>query len=225
MSPTVDASGPLRRLRRRRGPRDPAREQAWRMPTAEAVAAEDTLIHVLVDQRRAQLRRGLGRADRGHPAEHRGDRPRRAAGAAEDRGALAADRLRVRPDRRRRRLPRVVLQGRPGRARAVRAGRRGLDPERAAARRGLLVRVRQRPRDRPADDHQRVARPADPQGHRRRRGRHLRDVRRHPRHGRQPDRRDGRARTTWAGSGSPRPASRSSACPAARSSPTTCPRR
>ena len=51
-------------------------------------------------------------------------------GLPEDRRALAADRLRVRPERRRRRLPRVVLQGRPRRARAVRAGRRGLDPER-----------------------------------------------------------------------------------------------
>ena len=147
-----------------------------------------------VDQRRAQLRRRLGRADRRHPAEHRGDRPRRAPGAAPDRGALAADRLRVRTQRRRGRLPRVVLQGRPRRAGAVRPGRRGLDPQREAARRGLLVRLRQRPGDRAADDHQRVARPARAEGDRGRRGRHLRDLRRHPRHGRQPDRRDGRAR-------------------------------
>ena len=60
--------------------------------------------------------------------------------------------------------------------------------------RGLLVRVRQQPRDRPADDHQRVARPAGTQGDRGRRGRNMRDLRRHPRDGRQPDRCDGRAR-------------------------------
>ena len=35
-----------------------------------------------VDQRRAELRRRLRRPDRGHPAEHRGDRPRRPARAA-----------------------------------------------------------------------------------------------------------------------------------------------
>ena len=92
------------------------------------------------------------------------------------------------------RLPGVVLQGRPGRARAVRAGGRGLDPERGAQGRGLLVRLRQRPDDRAADDHQRVAGPAGAQGAGRARGRHLRHVRRDPRDGRQPDRRDGRAR-------------------------------
>ena len=53
------------------------------------------------------------------------------------------------PGRRRRRLHRVVLQGRPRRARAVRPRRRGLDPERGDQERGLLVRVRQQPR-RPA---------------------------------------------------------------------------
>ena len=51
-------------------------------------------------------------------------------GPAEDRGPLAADRLRVRPERRCRRLPRVVLQGGPRRARALRADRRGVDPQR-----------------------------------------------------------------------------------------------
>ena len=40
----------------------------------------------------------------------------------------------------------------------------GSIPNEAAARRGLLVRVRQRPRDRPADDDERVARPADAEG-------------------------------------------------------------
>ena len=62
---------------------------------------------------------------------------------------------------------RVVLQGRPRRARAVRPGRRGLDPERGDQGGGLLVRLRQRPGDRPADHHQRVARPARPEGARR----------------------------------------------------------
>ena len=113
-------------------------------------------------------------------------------GPAEGRRPLAVDRLRQRPGRRQQRLHRVVLQGRAGRARPVRARRRGLDPEREDQARGLLVRVRQQPRDRAADDHQRVARPARPQGARRARGRHLRDLRRHPRDGGQPDRRDGR---------------------------------
>ena len=134
-------------------------------------------------------------------------------GLAEDRRALAADRLRVRAGRRRRRLPRVVLQGRPRRARAVRARRRGLDPERGHQERGLLVRVRQQPRDRPADDHQRVARPAGAQGARRR----------SPSAPAPPT----AASTPWpatrpapwacpttsAGAGSRRPASRSCACP------------
>ena len=164
------------------------------MPTAEAVKAEETLIHVL------WINAGLS-CDGDSVALTAATQPSieeialgALPGLPQDRGALAADRLRVRPHRRRRRLPRVVLQGRPRRARAVRAGRRGLDPQREAARRGLLVRVRQRPDDRPADDHQRVARPAGAQGDRGRRRRHLRDLRRHPRHGRQPDRRDGRAR-------------------------------
>ena len=52
-----------------------------------------------LDQRRPQLRRRLRRAHGGHAAEHRGDRPRRAAGPAEDRRPLAADRLRVRSGR------------------------------------------------------------------------------------------------------------------------------
>ena len=115
-------------------------------------------------------------------------------GPAEDRGPLAADRLRVRAQRRRRRLPRVVLQGRPGRARAVRADRRGLDPERGHQEGGLLVRVREQPRHRPADDDERVARSPHPEGARGARRRHVRDLRRHPRHGRQPHRRHGRAR-------------------------------
>ena len=149
----------------------------------------------------------------------------RTSRSAQDRRPLAADRLRVRPHRRRGRFPGVVLQGRTRRAGAVRPCRRGSDPERAAQGRRLLVRVRQRPGDRSADDDQRVAGPADAEGHRRRRGRDLRHVRRHPRDGRQPDRCDGRARLSRAGTGRARPASRSSACRAARSSRTTWPRR
>src|SRR4051794_16579005 len=47
-----------------------------------------------VDQRGVELRRGLGVTHRRDAAEHRGDRPRRAARPAERGGALAADRLR-----------------------------------------------------------------------------------------------------------------------------------
>ncbi len=75
-------------------------------------------------------------------------------GLPEDRGALAADRLRVRPGGRRRRLHRVVLQGRSGRARSLRARRRGVHPERGHQEGGLLVRFREQPRDRPAHDHE-----------------------------------------------------------------------
>ena len=146
-------------------------------------------------------------------------------GPAEDRRPLAADRLRVRAGRRRRRLHRVVLQGRPGRARAVRARRRGLDPERGDQERGLLVRLRQQPRHRPADDDERVARPPGAEGARRARRRHVRHLRRHPRHGRQPDRRHGRARLPRLGLEVEGRHARSCACRAARSTPTTCPRR
>ena len=61
------------------------------------------------------------------------------------------------PETGRRQLHRVVAQGRPGRARPVRAGGRGIDPERGDQGGRLLVRVRQQPGHRPADDHQRVA--------------------------------------------------------------------
>ena len=146
-------------------------------------------------------------------------------GLPESGRALAADRLRVRPHRRRRRLPRVVLQGRPRRARAVRARRRGVDPQREDQGRGLLVRLRQRPGHRAADDDQRVARPADAQGDGGRRRRHLRHLRRHPRHGRQPDRRDGRARLPRLGVEVQGRHPDRVRARAARSSRTTCPRR
>ena len=53
------------------------------------------------------------------------------------------------------------------------------------------MRVRQRSRHRPADHHERVARPARPEGDGHARGRHVRDLRRHPRDGRQSHRCDG----------------------------------
>ena len=195
------------------------------MPATTQAPPDETVDPRPLDQRRAELRRRLRRPHRRDPAEHRGDRPRRAARPPEDRGALAADRLRVRPGRRRRRLHRVVLQGRPRRARAVRARRRGLDPQRGDQERGLLVRLRQQPRHRPADDDERVARPPRAEGARGARGRHVRDLRRHPRDGRQPDRRDGRARLPRLGLEVEGRPARSSACRAARSTPTTSPRR
>ena len=67
--------------------------------------------------------------------------------------------------------------------------------------------------DRPADHHLRVDRPPGPEGAGRGRGRHLRHLRRHPRHGRQPDRLPWAWPTTSAGTGSRRPACRSSTCP------------
>ena len=129
------------------------------------------------------------------------------------------------PVQRRGHLHRVVLQGRPRRARTVRAGRRGLDPQRVDQARGLLVRLRQRPGDRAADHHQRVARPA----RRRRRwpwspSAPARPTAASTRWRATPPGRWA-CRTTWAGTGSPRPASRSCACRAARSSRTTSPRR
>ncbi len=53
---------------------------------------------------------------------------------------------------------------------------------------------RRRPRDRPADHHQRVARPARAEGRGRGRDRDLRHLRRHPGDEEQPDGRDGRRR-------------------------------
>src|SRR5680860_1352236 len=130
------------------------------MPTQAAIKAEDTLIHVL------WINAGLS-CDGDSVALTAATQPsieEIAMGASPrspaDRRALAAHRLRVRAQRWGRRLPRVVLQGRPRRARAVRAGRRRVHPQRAAPRGGLLVWLRQRPRHRPADDHERVARPA-----------------------------------------------------------------
>ena len=203
-----------------------ARSTRWRSPCAATEAPPDETRHPRpLDQRRPELRRRLGRPDRRHPAEHRGDRPRRAARPAEDRRALAADRLRVRPERRRRRLPRVVLQGRPRRARAVRARRRGLDPQRGDQGEGYWCGFGNNPDTGPADDDERVARPAGA----RRRWRCWRSARAPPTAASTPWPATRPARwacpTTSAGTGSRRPASRSCACPAARPTPTTCPRR
>ena len=93
--------------------------------------------------------------------------------------------------------------------------------ERADQRRRPLGGDRHRPGDRPADHDQRVGRPARAEGRGGRRDRHLRHLRRHPGDEEQPDRRDGAAPTTSAGTGSRRPACRSSTSPAARRSPTT----
>ena len=91
--------------------------------------------------------------------------------------------------------------------------------------RGLLVRVRQRPRHRSADDDERVARPAGAQGHGGRGSRHLCDVRRHPRHGGQPDWRDGCPRLPRVGLEVQGRHPDRLRARAARSSPTTCRRR
>ena len=92
------------------------------------------------------------------------------------------------PDARRRGVPDAVPGGGPRRGRApVRAGDRGLDPQREDQRRRLLDLVRQRRGDRRAADAELVDRPARAEGLGRRRDRHLRDLRRHPRDGRQPD--------------------------------------
>ena len=87
-----------------------------------------------------------------------------------------------------------LVPGRRGQARSVRAGRRGLDPQREDQERRLLGGAGHRPEDRPADHDLRVDRPPGAQGAGRGRRRHLRHLRRHPRHGRQPDRLHGPGR-------------------------------
>ncbi len=150
----------------------------------------------------------------------------RPARAAEGRGALAADRLRH--------TARSVgsndfiewfFKADRGELEPFVLVVEGSIPNEAIKPRGLLVRLRQRPGHRPADDDERVARPARAQGAGRSRGRHLRHLRRHPRDGRQPDRRHGRAGLSRLGLEVQGRASRSSACRAARSSRTTCRRR
>ena len=114
-----------------------------------------------------------------------------------------------------------VVRRRAGQARPVRARDRGLARQRGDQRRGPLDRLRGQPRQRPADHDQRVARPPRAQGRRRRRRRHLRDLRRHPGDEEQPDRCDGRARLPRLELEVRRPTCRSSASRAARRSRTT----
>src|SRR3954453_24035689 len=98
------------------------------MPSAEALKAADTLIHVLwinaglscdgdsvaltaaTQPSIEELALGPlpGRPPRRHPTQYRGDRVGRPARPAAGRRALAVDRLRVRAQRGRRRLPRMV---------------------------------------------------------------------------------------------------------------------
>ena len=109
------------------------------MPTAEAVKAEETLIHVL------WINAGLS-CDGDSVALTAATQPsieEIALGALPGLPQVAVHwpliDFECGPDRRRGRLPGVVLEGRPGRARPLRARGRGLHPQREAARRGLLV--------------------------------------------------------------------------------------
>ena len=142
-----------------------------------------------LDHGRPGLRRRLGLDHRRHPAEHRGRDPRRHPRPAQ--GAPAQPRARLRG---RRRVHEVLVRGRGGEARPVRAGRRGLDPQRedqearATGRRWAPTETGQ-----PITTCEWIDRLA-PEGAGRRRGRHLRHLRRHPRDGRQPDRLHGPGR-------------------------------
>src|SRR3981189_133429 len=149
------------------------------MLTEAAVKAEETLIHVLwINAGLSCDGDSVALTAATQPTVE--DRPGRAAWPPQDRHPLAADRLRERSGRRGRRFHRMVLQGRPRRARTFRAGGRGIDPQRSHQGRGLLVRVREQPRHRSAYDHQRVARPAGPPNHPRGGGGHLRPPPREP---------------------------------------------
>ena len=184
----------------------------------------EAVVHVLWINAGPELRRRFGRPDGGDAAEHRRDRAGRSARPSEGRGALAADRFRMRPGGRRRHLHQLVLQGRARRDRPVRAGRRRLDPQRIDQGGGLLGRLRHRPCDRasrspPASGSTaslprpwpcwRWA-PAPP------------TAASTPWPATRPA--PWACPTIWVGIGSRRPASRSSACPVVRSSRTTSPR-
>ena len=105
------------------------------MLSAEALAAEDILVHVL------WINAGLS-CEGDSVALTGATQPsieEIALGALPGLPKVAVHRLRMRPQGRRRRLHRVVLESRPRRARPVRARRRGVDPQRGAGRRGVLV--------------------------------------------------------------------------------------
>ncbi len=147
---------------------------------------EKQLVHVHLDDERPLVRRRVGGAHLGDEPEPRGSHPGHDPGHAGHRHLQPAARLRVG-----RRLRQGLVRRRGGQARAVRARRRGLDPERAPGGRRPLGRVRGRSgrpasRSRPAVD-----RPARAEGRGRDGGRHLRGLRRRPRDEGQPDRRDG----------------------------------
>ena len=125
----------------------------------------------------------------GHESESRGHRPGDHPRHAQGRDPQPGDRLRGRPG-----VHPGLVRRRGGQARSVRPDHRGLDRQRADQRRGPLVGLRRQSVERAADHHQRVGRPPRQQGRRRRRDRHVRDLRRHPGDEEQPDRRDGPAR-------------------------------
>ena len=208
------------------GTRPAAPESRRTMPTAEAVEGRRDPHPRAVDQRRAQLRRRLRRADRRDPAQHRGDRPRRAAracrkiavhwplidfecgptGGADDflEWFFKADRGELEPFV-------LVVEGSIPNEKLHDEGYWcgfGNDPATGQ----------------PMTTSEWLDRLA-PEGHRGRRGRHLRHLRRHPRDGRQPDRRDGRARLPRLGLEVQGRHPDRLRARAARSSPTTCPRR
>ena len=179
-------------------------------------AKEAMTAHVHLDDLGPGLRWGLRGDDLGDEPVARGHHPRGHPRHAPRGHPHAGARLRERG-----RVPPGLVRRRGRQARPVRPDPRGLGAEREDQRRGALGRDRRQPGERPADHHQRVDRPARAEGRGRGRDRHVRHLRRHPRDEEQPDRRDGPAATTSAGTSGPRPASRSSASRGARRSRTT----
>ena len=173
-----------------------------------------------LDHGRAGLRRRLGLDHGRHAAQHRRRGDGRHSRPAQGAPAQPGPGLRGR-----RRLHEVLVPGRGGQARPVRAGRRGVDPQREDQEGRLLGRARDRPSHRPADHDLRVDRP--PRA--RRRGPWWPPAPAPPTAASTPCRATRPAAwacpTTWAGSGNRRPACRSSACRAARCSRTTSWRR
>ncbi len=128
--------------------------------------------------------------------------------------------------RERRRLPEVLVPGR-GRASSIRScsSSRARSPTRRSRAKATGRRSAPTPTTgQPITTNEWIDRLA-PEGAGRRGHRHLRDLRRHPRDGGQSRPAAWAWPTTSAGTGSRRPASRSSTCPAVRCSPTTSWRR